>query len=137
MNSLIAFLGLAGTLIGVWLSYWTYLNGKRLEIFQIYVQKFNAIITPDDLHWWSKAMNNEALPAENMATYEVKMLCYLNLMWEEFFLYREGMISKRLWKLWQPNICFALKTDLCRQVFDQYEHSFGPNFRQWVKENRD
>ncbi|TBR41204.1 hypothetical protein CBF23_010315 [Marinomonas agarivorans] len=136
MDMLLAILGLVGAFIGVWATYWTYVNGKRLELFQTYIDKFNDIITPEDMPWWTKSMSNEPLDSENIQDYEMKMLRYLNLVWEEHFLYTEGMISKKLWRLWEPNICFALKTDFCRQVFDKYETSFGPEFCQWVKTSR-
>lgn len=136
MDMLLAILGLSGAFIGVWMTYWTYVNGKRLELFQTYIDKFNAIITPEDMLWWAQAMNSEELASKNVQEYEMKMLRYLNLVWEEHFLYTEGMISKKLWRLWEPNICFVLKTQFCRQVFDKYESSFGPDFCQWVKSNR-
>ncbi len=136
MDQLVTVIGLIGIFAGVWMMYWSYLSAKRLELFQIYIDKFNNIITPDDMKWWSQAMNSEAIRPERIPEYEIKMLRYLNLVWEEYFLYSERMISKKLWSLWEPNICFVIKTDLCRQVFDKYQTSFGPNFRQWVEVQR-
>jgi len=137
VDQLLTAIGLTGVFAGVWMTYWSYLSAKRLEFFQIYIDKFNNIITPEDMQWWSQAMNNDPLLSEQISQCEIKMLRYLNLVWEEHFLYSERMISKKLWSLWEPNIFFVIKTDFCRQVFDKYETSFGPNFREWIKESRD
>ncbi len=48
-----------GAILGVWASYWTYVNNKRMEVFQIYVEKFNTIITPNDVQWWGNVMQNQ------------------------------------------------------------------------------
>ncbi len=127
-------IGIYGAILGVWATCWTYISNKRLDVFQLYVDKFNEIITPDDIEWWRLAMKNDPVPKEQCHQCEIKMLRYLNLVWEEHFLYSERMISERLWKLWKPNIIFVLNTDLCKKVFVQHEDEFGASFCRWVRE---
>lgn len=125
-------IALVAAVAGVWMTYWTYVSNKRLEIFQTYVDKFNSIITLEDIEWWSYAMENK-LPQEEFHTiYELKMLQYLNLVWEEYHLYTERMISRKLWRVWEPNIVFVLNTEFCQYVFHKHQSRFAPNFIAWV-----
>lgn len=132
MESLFNIVGMAAGLVGIWMTYWNYVSSKRLEIFQVYTEKFNAIITPEDTQWWSMAMRDEPIPAALQNHAEHKMLQYLNLVWEEFYLHSERLISRKLWQLWLPNVVFVLNTEFCQQVFTQHEQEFGPKFREWV-----
>jgi len=122
-----------GAILGGLATCWTYISSKRLDVFQTYIAKFNDIITPDDIEWWRLAMKNEPIPEEIVRKCEIKMLRYLNLVWEEHFLYSEGMISKKLWKIWMPNIIYVLNTDFCKKVFILHEDEFDANFNSWVR----
>lgn len=106
---------------GVWMTYWTYINNKRLEIFQEYIDKYNAIITPQDLKWWIMALQGESIPEDKVDQYEVKMIEYLNLVWEEYHLMSRKLISKKLWQAWEPNIKQVLSSEFAQEVIKKYD----------------
>jgi len=132
MDLMIQLVGIVAGVTGVWMTWWTYLSNKRLEVFHIYVDKFRQIITAEDVGWWSAMMRGEQPKDEERPRCEVKMVLYLNLVWEEYYLYTERLISKRLWQLWEPNIVMVLNTAFCRDVFDRHRQEFSPDFCSWV-----
>ena len=117
-------IGLSGAFIGIWMTYYTYINGKRLEIFQSYIEKHNKIVPSHDLKWWLSALKGEALPSEKIEEFEIKMVEYLNLVWEEYHLVSQKLISKKLWKVWKPNIIEVIETKFAREVMKKYDFEF-------------
>ena len=116
---IIQLVALAGILVGASMSYWTYIQNKRFEIFQIYSKKYNAIISPEDIEWWTQVLNNNHIPKDKFCEY--KMLEYFNLASEEYYLFKTKLIGKRLWEIWKPNIEGILKTEFAHHVRDKYQ----------------
>lgn len=116
---IIQLVALAGILVGASMSYWTYIQNKRFEIFQIYSEKYNAIISPEDIEWWTQVLNNNHVPKDKSCEY--KMLQYFNLASEEYYLYKTKMIGKKLWEIWKPNIEGILNTEFAHRVRDKYQ----------------
>jgi hypothetical protein len=116
---IIQLVALIGILIGAGMSYWTYMQNKRFEIFQIYSKKYNAIILPEDIEWWTQTLNNNHIPEDKYCEY--KMLEYFNLASEEYYLFKTKMIGKKLWKVWKPNIKRILKSEFAHLVRDKYQ----------------
>ncbi|MCV6589088.1 MAG: hypothetical protein OIF57_08675 [Marinobacterium sp.] len=133
MEFLLQFSAVLAAVGGIWISWFTYLNGKRMEVFQMYVDKFDRVITSEDISWWSHLIDTGNLPEDASDYHEAKMLQYLNLVWEEYYLYKQGMISSKLWNIWEPGIVEVIKTDFAQNVFKKYNKGFGPSFSSWVK----
>jgi hypothetical protein len=116
---IIQLVALVGILVGAIMSYWTYIQNKRFEIFQIYSEKYNAIISPEDIEWWTQVLNNNHIPQDKSCEY--KMLEYFNLASEEYYLYKTKMIGAKLWEIWKPNIKGILSTKFAHRVRDKYQ----------------
>lgn len=112
-------IGLIGVFVGASMSYWTYMKGKRFEIFQIYSGKYNSIISSEDIEWWTQVLNNNLIPEDKLC--EHKMIAYLNLACEEYYLYKTNMIGRKLWNVWKPNIEKILSTKFAQRVRDKYQ----------------
>ena len=52
------------------------------------------------------------------------MIKYLNLIWEEFYLYDSGIMPRYLWRLWLPEIKSTLATEFAIETIDKYEFHF-------------
>ncbi len=116
---IVKIIGLIGILMGAGMSYWTYLQNKRFDIFQIYSGKYNSIITSDDIEWWTQVLNDDQVPENKKC--EHKMIAYLNLACEEYYLYKTNLIGKKLWNAWKPNIERIISTKFAHCVRDKYQ----------------
>jgi hypothetical protein len=100
------------------------MNGKRLELFQSYVEKYKEIVPSHELKWWLSALKGDSLPQEKMEECEIKMVDYLNLVWEEYHLLNQKLISKKLWNVWKPNIIEVVETEFAKKVMKKYDFEF-------------
>lgn len=123
-EKIIQIVGLVGVFVGVWMTYFTYINGKRIELFQSYIEKYKAIVPSSELKWWLMALKGEKLPEDKKEEFEIKMVEYLNLVWEEYHLMSQKLISKKLWKVWKPNIIEVIETEFAKEVIKKYNFEF-------------
>ena len=100
---------------------WQYRRKVHLEIFRTYADRYNAILTPDVYEKWLAALQGER---DHWTELQPTMIQYLNLIWEEFFLSRDGVIPRRLWRLWVPEIKRVLSSEFARTVLEDYEFHF-------------
>src|SRR6516165_5014028 len=100
---------------------WQYRRKVHLELFRAYAGLYNEIVTPDIYHKWQGALHGDReLWTELTAT----MVTYLNLVWEEFYLSRDGMIPRRLWRLWLPEIQRVIASDFAKSTMEAYNFHF-------------
>jgi hypothetical protein len=100
---------------------WQYRRKVHLEIFRIYADRYNAILTPDIYEKWVAAVRGDH---NHWTELNPTMLRYLNLIWEECFLSRDGMIPRRLWRLWRPEINRVLSSEFAQTVLRAYDFHF-------------
>ena len=93
----------------------------HLEIFRAYADRYNSIVSPDLYERWQLALNGER---EHWPELTETMVKYLNLTWEEFYLSRDGLIPRKLWKLWLPEIQRVLNSDFAKSVIERYDFHF-------------
>lgn len=76
----------------------------------------------------------EALPPESDAL-TLAVLRYLNLCSEEFYLWRRGYLSKRLWGIWRAELERMLQTPWLMREWDKLKNEFVsyPEFRTFVE----
>jgi hypothetical protein len=104
-----------GFLFGVY----QYRRNLQLSAFRVYADKYNSILTPDIYAKWSNALRGDK---ENWKELAPTMIAYLNLVWEEMYLVQNGVISKVLWRIWEPEIREIINTDFARHVIKQYQY---------------
>jgi hypothetical protein len=92
---------------------WQYRRKVQLEIFRTYADRYNAIIPPEIYAKWDAAIKGEQ---QYWTDLEPTMIKYLNLILEETFLLKEGVINRRLWRLWLPDICRVVSSDFANTV---------------------
>src|ERR1039458_4530515 len=111
MDRVIALTTIVGSLIAVATlvnAVWQYRRKVHLEIFRTYADRYNAILTPDIYEKWVGALRGDR---DHWVELNPTMIRYLNLIWEEFFLSRDGLIPGRLWRLWSPEIRRVLSSE--------------------------
>lgn len=65
-----------------------------------------------------------------------QILQYLTVCGEEYYLYRNGYLSKVLWKLWEPKIIGSLKSQLFIREWPALAHEFDDQaeFQAYVRD---
>lgn len=102
--------------------YCQYLKSKQLEVFNSYTKRYNEIINSSNLAHWHSALKGDESHYVKM---EPCMVQYLNLVWEEWYLRKNNLISKKLWRIWEPEIRKNLETDFARRVITKYDFSIS------------
>jgi hypothetical protein len=105
--------------------FWQYRRKIHLEIFRAYADRYNAILTPDIYEKWIRAIEGRH---EDWEELRPTMIRYLNLVWEEFYLAKGGLIPARLWQLWLPEISRVLSSEYARSIAKTHEFHFPAEF---------
>jgi len=100
---------------------WQYRRKVHLEIFRTYADRYNAILTPDIYEKWICALKGHR---DNWNELNPTMIRYLNLIWEECYLSRDGVIPGRLWQLWLPEIRRVLSSEFAKSVLSTHDFHF-------------
>jgi len=98
-----------------------YRRSVHMNIFRTYADKYNSIVTPEIYDKWQDALRGTKDNWEELTPY---MIQYLNLIWEEVFLYKSNVIPHRLWKIWLPEIQAILMSDFARAIIKKYDFHF-------------
>jgi hypothetical protein len=100
---------------------WQYRRKVHLEIFRMYADRYNAILRPDIYEKWVGAIQGDR---DHWIELNSTMIQYLNLIWEEYYLSRDGLIPKRLWQLWLPEMDRVLSSEFAKSVAKAYDSHF-------------
>jgi hypothetical protein len=122
----------AGALLfGVW-SFWKQMNCQVFLAYNDRYEKLMGSFPPGALE--SRLRLGETLP-ERSEELSICLLRYLNLCSEEFFLYRTGFLSKRIWAVWQPEIERALRSPVLKREWQRVRVEFKshPEFFDFVE----
>lgn len=98
-----------------------YRRSVHMNIFRTYADKYNSIVTPDIYDKWQSAIGGDQ---EHWNELNSQMVQYLNLIWEEFFLFKSRVIPGKLWRLWLPEIQKVLATDFAQKTMEKYHFHF-------------
>jgi hypothetical protein len=96
-----------------------YRRNLQLSAFRVYADKYNSILKPDIYEKWSSALHGHK---ENWEELAPTMIAYLNLVWEEMYLVEHGVISKVLWRIWEPEIQEIINTPFASHVIEKYHY---------------
>lgn len=119
-QSMLNILTVTGLLTGAWYTYWTYLNSKQIDMYHLYIGKYNSIIDRELIKSWNKILNNDDIPEDMKEKCEIRMVEYINLACEEYYLMTQNLISKKLWNIWKPQIIGTIRTPFAQKVIEEY-----------------
>lgn len=122
----------AGTLL-----FGMYSFGKQIncQVYLAYTERYEKIMEsfpPVTLE--SRLKFGETLP-QRSTEFSVCILRYLNLCSEEFFLYKKGFLSRKIWTVWQPEIERMLKSPVIKREWQHIRVEFKsyPEFFAYVE----
>lgn len=103
------------TAAALFFAFWSFRKQTNCQVYLAYTERYEAIMGsfPDGA-LESRLRLGETLPARS-EDLSICLLRYLNLCSEEFFLYRSGFLSERIWTIWQPEIERMLRSPLFKR----------------------
>ena len=84
-----------------------YRQTVQMSTYRTYADKYNSLLKVDDYDKWLAALSGKD---EYWAELTPTMIAYLNLVWEEVYLTQSGIISKKLWRIWRPEVIRTIDT---------------------------
>ncbi len=128
--STIALLGSIAAIVSIIIGVYQFIRSNRLSIFSKYCDKYNQIIKPEIYEDWYKALKGDK---DLQVKLEPQMIAYLNLAWEELFLFEDKLISKKLWDHWKPEIKETLSSSFAQEIMKKYDYHFPFSFMKEMK----
>ena len=120
----------------IWIAVRVYRRQMNAQLFVAYTQRYEEIMSsfPPDARK-CRVANGTELPRQSEAL-TLAVLRYLNLSSEEFYLYRTGHITRRLWRIWEDELKKTVASDLIRREWVNLQTEFAsyPEFRAFVEE---
>jgi hypothetical protein len=114
---------------------WSFYRQMNCQIYLKYTGRYEKIIGSLPAGALESRLRlGETLPQRSEAL-SICILKYLNLCSEEFFLYRNGFLSKKIWWVWEPEIKRMLSSPLLRQEWHRLRAEFRsyPEFFAFVE----
>jgi len=114
---------------------WSFGKQMNCQVFLAYNERYEKVIRafpPGALE--SRLRLGEKLPVRSEEL-PICPLRYLNLCSEEFFLYRKGFLSKKIWAIWKPEIERMLRSPVLRREWECIRNEFKayPDFFAFVE----
>jgi hypothetical protein len=113
----------------------SYKNQMNAQVFLQYTERYEDIMKSFPKSAWSARFNSkEALPKESEEL-TLSVLRYLNLCSEEFYLFKQKYLSKKVWNIWADELARTLRTPLLRREWQKLADEFDayPEFQSFVK----
>jgi hypothetical protein len=113
----------------------TYNKQMNAQVFFQYAKRYDEIMNsfPGSARI-ARIKSNEALPKPS-AELTICVLRYFNLCSEEFYLYEEKYMSKKVWNVWRDEMIRTWRTPLFQREWKKIVHEFDtyPKFQSFVK----
>lgn len=104
------------------LGLWEFRRKTDLQIFLGYTEKYNSIITPKIHEQWNKACKSPH--PEDWEKLDEIAIAFLNLVWEEVYLHKTGVLRCNIWKIWLKEIKEVLDTDFGKRMMEKHGFKF-------------
>lgn len=113
----------------------SYKDQMNAQVFLQYTQRFEEIMQSFPKNAWSARLNSETALPEPSEELNLGVLRYLNLCSEEYYLYREKYLSKKVWSIWEHELARTLRTPLFLREWKKVANEFDayPEFQSFVK----
>jgi hypothetical protein len=100
---------------------WQYRRSVHRNVFRVYADKYNFVVPPETYADWEAAIRGDSQKWETMTPI---MIAYLNLIWEEYYLFRDHSMPRSLWKFWLPEIQRVLCSEFAKHVMKEFDFHF-------------
>jgi hypothetical protein len=122
ITDIAAILGGIAAIAGLVFGLWEFRRKTDLEMFRAHTEKYNKIITPEIHDKWNKACNSKN-PKEWEGLDHIA-IAFLNLVWEEIYLHKIGVLRNKIWKIWFKEINAVCTKPFAEEMMDKYHFQF-------------
>jgi hypothetical protein len=129
-----AFLSGIAAFATIYVVYRTYKLQANAQIFMEYTRRYEQIMAAFPGGARSARLDLEGEPPESTADLSCAVLRYLNLCSEEFYLCKEGLLSPKVWRIWECELRRTLASPLVRREWRSLRREFRsyPEFHDYV-----
>ena len=122
--------------IGLWHGIRTYKNQTNLQVFTEYAKRYDDILQSFPKEALSTRLDLLGTPPDPSEELSLAVLRYLNLCSEEYYLYDKGILSKKVWDIWEAELKRTLTSALLRREWAKLEVEFETysEFKKYVNE---
>ena len=135
-QNLLPFLALLGTLAAIYFRYRSVQKQLTIQNFSNYTQRYQAIILnfPENIN--DQDFKLDTLSKADRAKLMRYMRAYFDLCSEQLFLYRSGLLDKKIWAEWREGIFSAISKPAFRQAWEtvRTDTAYSRDFRQLVED---
>ena len=109
-------------------------NQMSAQLFLEFTKRFEDLMESFPKNAWSARLNSEGVPPRKSKELSLSVLRYLNLCSEEYYLYKKGLLDKRIWKIWEKELARTLQTPLFIREWKTLAGEFDsyPKFKEYV-----
>jgi hypothetical protein len=117
-------LGLLFTTISILLSIYVYKRQMNAQLFLEFTKRYEEIMRtyPDEARALRLESEGTVPPPSEELT--VSVLRYLNLCSEEFYLWKNGYLSKQIWRIWENEMKRTVSSPLYTREWETLKKEF-------------
>ena len=126
-----SFLSLSSIIIAFIALYISITSSRKdlsMQVFIAYTEKYHNVIKGFEDENWFKRFETDLPKESNELRFSI--LRYLHLCNEQFYLKDTGLITNKIWKIWEAEIKINLKSNLIAREWrkSSYNFKFYPEF---------
>ena len=126
--------------LGVYFGIDTYNRQMNAQMFLAYTERYTKVAQrlPRDSESRDAASASGSEDPTRARELTTAVMDYLNLCSEEFYLQKDGFLSKRIWKIWEAELIRTLRKPLFLREWKRLKAEFVsyPDFVKYVEDKQ-
>ena len=124
-----------GTAAGLVAAIWVYKRQANAQVFLEYTRRYDEVMRQLPSHARIARTKSASELPEQTEELTYRVLDYLNLCSEEFYLWKTGYLSDRIWSIWEAELRRTLATPLLKREWQSLRNEFisYPEFQSYVE----
>lgn len=130
MRDILTLIGPIGTCVAVGVAIWVYRRQMNAQMYLEYTKRCDQI-----LQCFPREVRLDLARAAPGSVNQLLLLRYLNLCSEEFCMWKNWYLSRRIWRIWEEEIKRFLRSPLVRAEWKALRQEFDSfaTFQQYVE----
>jgi hypothetical protein len=111
-------LGVLGVIAGLLMTRSIFRKQVNVDIFLAYTERYAKVVSAFPGNAWEKRFNQSCLPPRSEEL-TLAVLGYMNLCSEEYYLCKNNLLSRYVWRIWEGEIKRTLASPLLRREWQE------------------
>ena len=111
-----------------------YRRQMNAQVFIEYTKRYENVLSSFPQEAQKVRLDLTGKPPDPSKEITKSVLRYLNLCSEEFYLWNQGYLSKKIWQIWEAELKRTLQSPLLKREWDELKKEFEayPEFSDYV-----